>query len=584
MFAEVLGASRLLGKDLGTRFEQILMADLNRTLHLVNVVIPMSFRTAVAFVSQIRDLYLRRSHIDALALLRPSLITLFNEIYEWIRCRLYIDRRNEQLRLVQNRQTKTLDSVIDFDGLMEIQSNNMQEFQLKKVDQVMREELDVVYGPGALIEGICRSVNNRSVFDFVSDVWVTSRVMRDRKINHETYRKLQSDIGHVIRLGQAFSRNFRLGWRIMSTKTQALDVLKLPSFAHEQQEPAVSNAMKEFRSIVVKKVRFRYSLGVPFALDFEDELEFEAGKIYFIVGQNRSGKSTLVKLLLKLFNGHDEELNNDCEMYFNEVPFSRISRRELRSRLSYISQRPFIFEGTISQNISLAANPSPGEIREAAKLAGIFLMDSDRIDERTVERKEVTDIVNIKPWERNRREIRSFVASCGKFISDLFDVSSAEKPADLEDDIFNYAEQLFERLSLEKDTKANGQNDLLDMALDCGGSNVSGGFAQSIALARIFLRTSSDVIILDEALGQMDAIKKREFILPNLLEFARTQRKTLIMITHDMSVVEKLADEIDQIILMEGGKIVCKGKHHDLIKQNNNQQNQPSEYQRLFGI
>jgi hypothetical protein len=139
MFAEVLGASKVLGKDLGSRFEQVLMADLNRTLHLVNVVVPMSFRTAVAFVSQIKDLYSRRSHIDALALLRPSLITCFNEIYEWIRCRLYIDRRNEQLMTVHNRLSKTLTSIIDFDGLMEIQSNNMQELQLKKVDAIMSQ-------------------------------------------------------------------------------------------------------------------------------------------------------------------------------------------------------------------------------------------------------------------------------------------------------------------------------------------------------------------------------------------------------------------------------------------------------------
>ena len=50
------------------------------------------------------------------------------------------------------------------------------------------------------------------------------------------------------------------------------------------------------------------------------------------------------------------------------------------------------------------------------------------------------------------------------------------------------------------------RRDLLGMEVSVGGSNLSGGFQQSLALARVFLRKRSQLVILDEAMGQMDAL------------------------------------------------------------------------------
>ena len=66
------------------------------------------------------------------------------------------------------------------------------------------------------------------------------------------------------------------------------------------------------------------------------------------------------------------------------------------------------------------------------------------------------------------------------------------------------------------------------------GSNLSGGFAQSVALARVFLRRSAQIVILDESMGQMDALKKRELIFPRLFAFVKEQRMTLIIISHEV--------------------------------------------------
>lgn len=43
----------------------------------------------------------------------------------------------------------------------------------------------------------------------------------------------------------------------------------------------------------------------------------------------------------------------------------------------------------------------------------------------------------------------------------------------------------------------------LSVSTGVGGSNLSGGFAQSVALARIFLKKQAQIVILDEAMGQV---------------------------------------------------------------------------------
>ncbi len=57
--------------------------------------------------------------------------------------------------------------------------------------------------------------------------------------------------------------------------------------------------------------------------------------------------------------------------------------------------------------------------------------------------------------------------------------------------------------SVLSDSELESRRALLRMELATGGTNISGGFAQSVALARVFLRTDAQLIILDESLGQV---------------------------------------------------------------------------------
>ncbi|GAV22780.1 thiol reductant ABC exporter subunit CydD [Carboxydothermus pertinax] len=83
-----------------------------------------------------------------------------------------------------------------------------------------------------------------------------------------------------------------------------------------------------------------------------------------LIGPSGAGKSTLVKLLLGL------ERPARGEILINEVPLYELSEQDWYGQVSYLSQSPFIFPGTIAENIALGKKDAGlEEIKRAAILA-----------------------------------------------------------------------------------------------------------------------------------------------------------------------------------------------------------------------
>jgi ATP-binding cassette subfamily B protein/subfamily B ATP-binding cassette protein MsbA len=91
------------------------------------------------------------------------------------------------------------------------------------------------------------------------------------------------------------------------------------------------------------------------------------------------------------------------------------------------------------------------------------------------------------------------------------------------------------------------------------GSRLSGGQRQRLALARAILR-NPEILILDEATSQID-LESEQLIHEALAEFV--EGRTAIMITHRLSTLA-LAD---RIVVMDAGRIVDAGAHHELISR-----------------
>ena len=103
----------------------------------------------------------------------------------------------------------------------------------------------------------------------------------------------------------------------------------------------------------------------------------------------------------------------------------------------------------------------------------------------------------------------------------------------------------------------HGYNQLLGRRFE-GGTDLSGGEWQKIALARAYLR-DAQVLVLDEPTAALDARSEHE-VFERFAEL--TKGKMALLISHRFSTV-KMAD---RILVLEGGQIAEQGPHDELLQ------------------
>ena len=90
------------------------------------------------------------------------------------------------------------------------------------------------------------------------------------------------------------------------------------------------------------------------------------------------------------------------------------------------------------------------------------------------------------------------------------------------------------------------------------GINISGGQKQRVAIARA-LYSDSDIYVIDDCLSALDAYVGKK-IFDNVLN-GELKNKTKIMVTHQIHFIQ----ELDQLILIDNGKIISQGKPKDVM-------------------
>ena len=98
-----------------------------------------------------------------------------------------------------------------------------------------------------------------------------------------------------------------------------------------------------------------------------------------------------------------------------------------------------------------------------------------------------------------------------------------------------------------------------DTVIGEGGSSLSGGEKQRISIARAMLK-DAPIVILDEATASIDP--ENEHLIQEAIS-ALTHGKTIITIAHRLATIENA----DQILVIDGGTVVQKGTHKELLKQ-----------------
>lgn len=115
-------------------------------------------------------------------------------------------------------------------------------------------------------------------------------------------------------------------------------------------------------NISFNHVYFGYKVYNPVLKDITCNIE--KGKMIGIVGHSGVGKSTMINLILRLYDVTQGEIKIDG------VDIRKISQQSLRSQVGVVLQETYLFEGSVLDNISYAKpDASFDEIVEAAKIA-----------------------------------------------------------------------------------------------------------------------------------------------------------------------------------------------------------------------
>ena len=393
--------------------------------------------------------------------------------------------------------------------------------------------------------------------------------------------------------------------RAMASIDRVMDVLDTPIATHLGDKQLPIDSVKgelEFRDVT-----FAYNQGFPVIENLS--LKIPAGKTIGIVGSTGSGKSTLVKLLLRLYEVRSGSIALD------RIQLQDIQLRDLRQAIGLVSQDVFLFHGTVAENIAYGtfdlglkkaiAAETIETMAKANKRENNQSNDqannqtNDRANDQTLEKI----LVGATIAKANERANNQSNDQADNQTNDKADRQTLEKIlvgatiAKGNDRANNRANDQADNQAVEKILpgatmpKADRQaNDLLDkthniklekiiaaakiaeahdfiMQLPQGydtivgerGQKLSGGQRQRMSIARAILK-SPPILILDEATSAVD--NETEAAISRSLERI-TQHRTTIAIAHRLSTVRNA----DFIYVLEKGRLVEEGTHEQLLEQ-----------------
>ena len=243
-------------------------------------------------------------------------------------------------------------------GILTVKSFNREEKEFARIISSSTEVKSANYHAIRLSAAFIPIIRIAILFGFTATLLIGGFMALDGEINVAMYSVLlfitQRLLWPLTELGDTFD----LYQRAMAS-FKRINALK--NTTPEIKDGSVkSNGID--KSINFQNVNFSYVENFPVLNDIS--LNIKKGSTTAIVGSTGSGKSTLIKLLLRLYDvdsGH---------ILFDDIDIKDLEIHTLRKNIGLVSQDIFLFEGTVFDNIAYGnLEASETEIWEAAKLS-----------------------------------------------------------------------------------------------------------------------------------------------------------------------------------------------------------------------
>ncbi len=129
--------------------------------------------------------------------------------------------------------------------------------------------------------------------------------------------------------------------------------------------PDVKKVTRLHGAIRFERLSFSYANGSSQVLK-DIDFQVEAGQVVALIGRTGSGKSTIIKLIARIYDAPDDSILID------DIPIKKIPLKTLREHIGYVPQETFLFSDTIRNNIAFARpDASLEEIEWAARMAEV---------------------------------------------------------------------------------------------------------------------------------------------------------------------------------------------------------------------
>lgn len=132
--------------------------------------------------------------------------------------------------------------------------------------------------------------------------------------------------------------------------------LKLSEEQKDEKEYNINNISLVFQNVTVEINGVEILSNISF--------EIQKGQTVYLVGDNGSGKSILIKVLLGF-------IHYEGQILLGGIDIKQLSRKTIRKYVGVVFQEPFVFSDTVKNNIDVFENSNLKEIKNIAKICEI---------------------------------------------------------------------------------------------------------------------------------------------------------------------------------------------------------------------
>ena len=249
-----------------------------------------------------------------------------------------IAKRYEKIRETIETLNNSLSNSIS--GILNVKSFTREQVEYKRISTASNEVKSANYHAIKLSAAFIPIIRVAILFGFTATLLIGGFLALEGEIKVAMYSVLlfitQRLLWPLTELGDTFD----LYQRAMASFKRILNL--------KEEKPSIIDGNKDFESlqkgIVLNNAVFSYTQG--FEVLKKINLNIESGKTTAIVGSTGSGKSTLIKLLLRLYDLDSGVIN------FDSTELKELKLESLRKNIGLVSQDVFLFEGTVFENIA----------------------------------------------------------------------------------------------------------------------------------------------------------------------------------------------------------------------------------------